>query len=391
MLGVGIGTAVLLLYGWIKEPPKPAPASAFWKEPVPFETVISNSQFAVAVAEARSSLLERMHYFGTPGAAVAVAVKQEIVWAECFGYADIQKKVPVASNTKFRIGSVSKPLTVAAIARLAEQGKMDLDSSALDYLPNFPRKRYSFSVRQLAAHLAGLGSERSQEFVNSRHYRSVAEAIAEFRDDPLAFQPGSRFSYSGRSYTLLSAVVENVQRSDFLSAMDALVFRPLGMTNTCADLPAATNVTVFYDNYSRDGKMPEVAIHHDHSRSWAAGGFLSTPLDLIRFGNAHLTNGFLKAETISTLFTPQKTLDGKETGYGLGWSLPGSSMGLRQVRHLGDTVGGQAFLVLCPERELVIALVCTGSFWNYQGDGSSGATDRLAQIFVKEIHQHSQR
>lgn len=385
--GVGVGIVGLLLYGWLKEPPKPAPASAFWSQPIPAQTIYSNSRYASAIAEARSSVLERMQYFGTPGAAVAVAIKQEVVWAESFGYADIAKEVMVTSDTKFRIGSVSKPFTAAAIARLVEQGKIDLDAPAFNYLPNFSTKHSAFSVRQLAAHLAGFGSERPRDFVNTRHYNSVTEAITEFEDDPLSFAPGTKFNYSGQGYTLLSAIVENLHQRDFLTAMDDLVFQPLAMKDTCADLPTATNVTVFYDNYSKPGKMPEVATHHDHSRSWAAGGFLSTPLDLIRFGNAHLTNGFLKPETVSTFFTPQKTAAGEETGYGLGWSIFGDSLGLQQVRHLGDTVGGQAYLVLYPELDLVIALVCTGNFWNYHGDGSSGATDRLAQIFIREIQR----
>ena len=170
--------------------------------------------------------------------------------------------------------------------------------------------------------------------------------------------------------------------------MDELVFAPLQMTNTCADLPGASNVTVFYDNYSKKGRMPEVAIPHDHSRSWAAGGFLSTPLDLIKFGDAHLISGFLNPETITTFWQSQKTTDGRETGYGLGWSLATGPSGVRQVRHFGDTVGAQAFLVLCPELPLVIAMACTGTFWNYHGDGSSGATDRLVEIFAEVMRRN---
>lgn len=387
IIGVCVGIVGLLIYGWLKEPPKPAPASAFWKQPIPAQTVEAKSRYASAIDEARASILERMQYFGTPGAAVAVAVRQEVVWAECFGYANIATREKVTSTTKFRVGSVSKPFTAAAIARLFEQGKIDLDASALDYLPNSPRNRPTFSVRQLAAHLAGFGSERSRDFVNTRRYESVTEAVSEFEGDPLPFAPGARFNYSGRGYTLLSAIVENLHHREFLTAMDDLVFRPLEMKDTCADLPTATHVTVFYDNYTKAGKMPEIAPHHDHSRSWAAGGFLSTPLDLIRFGNAHLTNGFLKPETVSIIFTSQRTASGEETGYGLGWSIATATSEWRQVRHFGDTVGGQAFLVLYPELELVIALVCTGNFWNYFGDGSSGATDRLASIFIREIQR----
>jgi serine beta-lactamase-like protein LACTB len=104
--------------------------------------------------------------------------------------------------------------------------------------------------------------------------------------------------------------------------------------------------------------------------------------DYLSMMEEHLSGGFLKPETVATLFTSQKTVDGTQTRYGIGWSLVVGAAGMQEVRHLGDTVGGQAFLVLYPEMQLVIALACTGNFWNYHGDGSAGATDRLAALFV---------
>lgn len=385
LLLVGIGTCGLVIFGLLKQPPAPPPPSAFWNEPIPSQSIRSNSVFGKAIQDARSSLLERMQYFGTPGLSVTVTYNGEIIWMECFGYSDIEHKTLVEPDTKFRIGSVSKSLTAAAAARLFEQQKLDWDAPATNYLPEFPRKNYSFSVRHLAGHLAGIGRNEKQDFVNTRQYRSVAEALRDFQYLPLVFPPGSKFRYSGEGYTVLSAIIESVHQRDFLTAMRELVFEPLQMEHTCADNQSATNVTLFYDNYSSKSRMPEIATFHDHSRSWAAGGFLSTPLDLARFGNAHLKEGFLKEATLLMLHTSQRTTDGKETGYGLGWSLANGGSGVRQVRHFGDTVGGQAFLVLCPDLSLVIALVCTGNFWNYYGDGSSGATDRLVEIFAEEL------
>jgi CubicO group peptidase (beta-lactamase class C family) len=148
-------------------------------------------------------------------------------------------------------------------------------------------------------------------------------------------------------------------------------------------------VTLFYDNYTRKNRLPVIAPYHDSSRHWAAGGFMSTPLDMVKFGEAHLDGGFLKAATVEILFTSQKRSDGAETGYGVGWSVAAGIAGVRQVRHLGDTVGSQAFLVLVPEMELVIALACTGNFWNYHGDGSAGATDHLVTLFAGAIRERA--
>lgn len=386
LIGVGIGTVGLVVLGLLKGPPTPAPPSTFWNQAIPSQVVISNPAYGEAIAEGHASLIARMKYFGTPGLSVAIAVRKEVVWAECFGYSDVESKTLVGPLTKFRVGSVSKPFTAALTAKLQEEGKLDWDAPVRTCL-EYPEKKHSFTIRQLGGHLAGVGRSKPVPLLNTKHYQTVKESLQEFQDEPLLFPPGAKFHYSGEGYTVLAAIAEAVSHNDFLSLMQQRVFQPLQMTNTCPDLPGVSNVTVFYDNYTKKDRLPVIAPYHDSSRHWAAGGFLSTPLDMVKFADAHLSSGFLKPETVTTLFTSQKSADGAETGYGIGWSIVAGPSGMREVRHLGDTVGGQAFLVLIPEMELVIALTCTGNFWNYRGDGSAGSTDRLAEIFVRTIQE----
>lgn len=389
-IGVGIGTIGLLVFGLLKGPPRPAPPSKFWKGAIPSQIVISNAVYGDAITESRASLIDRMQYFGTPSLSVAIAIRKEVVWAECFGYSDIRSKTLVGPLTKFRVGSVAKPFTAALLAKLQEEGKVAWDAPVRTYF-DYPEKEHSFTIRQLGGHLAGVGRSKPVPLLNTKRYHSIKESLQEFQQEPLLFPPGSRFHYSGEGYTILAAIAESVTGKDYLSLMQEQVFEPLQMSDTCADLPSVSNVTVFYDNYTKKDRLPVIAPYHDSSRHWAAGGFLSTPLDMVKFGDAHLSSGFLKPATVTTLFTSQKTANGAETGYGIGWSLVAGPSGVREVRHLGDTVGGQAFLVLCPEKELVIALACTGNFWNYHGDGSAGATDRLAAIFVRTIEEKGGR
>lgn len=390
LIGVGIGTVGLLVFGLMKGPPRPAPPSKFWSGAIPSQIVISNGDYGDAITESRASLIERMQYFGTPSLSVAIAIKKEVVWAECFGYSDIRSKTLVGPSTKFRVGSVAKPFTAALLAKLQEEGKVSWDAPVRTYF-DYPEKEHSFTIRQLGGHLAGVGRSKPMPLLNTKRYHSIKESLQDFQQEPLLFAPGSRFHYSGEGYTILAAIAESVTGKDYLSLMQEQVFEPLQMSDTCADRPGVSNVTVFYDNYSKKDRLPVIAPYHDSSRHWAAGGFLSTPLDMAKFGDAHLSTGFLKPATVTTLFTSQKTADGAETGYGIGWSLVAGPSGVREVRHLGDTVGGQAFLVLCPEEELVIALACTGNFWNYRGDGSAGATDRMAAIFVRTIEEKGGR
>jgi len=172
-----------------------------------------------------------------PGLSVAVAVDGEVVWAEGFGFADLEQCVPVTAKTKFRIGSVSKPLTAAAAALLYQEGKLSLDAPIQRYVPAFPDKGHVITTRQLLGHLAGIrhynAAEGNKE--NQDIYRSVAESLKRFQDDPLVADPGSKWSYSSYGYVLASAAIERASGQDFLPFMHDKLFLRLGMQETVPD------------------------------------------------------------------------------------------------------------------------------------------------------------
>jgi CubicO group peptidase (beta-lactamase class C family) len=298
---------------------------------------------------------------GIPGMAAAVAVNGQIVWSEGFGYADLENRVPVWPSTKFRVGSVSKPLTAAALAQLVEQGKLDLDAPVQKYVPGFPDKGQVTTLRLLAGHLAGIRHYKGDEFLIARRYNSVTESLAIFKDDPLLHPPGTKYSYSSYGWNLLSAVVEATSGRDFLGYMDENVFQRLGLRDTVADYNDVIvfGRTRFYER-TREGKFQN-APHVDNSYKWAGGGFLSTVEDLVRFGSAHLQPGFLKQATLDLLFTSQRTADGKETGYGIGWRVERDAAGRRRWSHSGGSVGGSTMLILYPDAKVVVAVAANMS------------------------------
>src|SRR5438552_16828933 len=102
------------------------------------------------------------------GRRVAVGVDGKLVWSEGFGYADVARKIPVTAETQLRIGSVSKPITAAAVALLYEQGKLDLDAPVQRYVPSFPAKGVPITTPQLAAHLAATRHYRGDERLLNR-------------------------------------------------------------------------------------------------------------------------------------------------------------------------------------------------------------------------------
>jgi len=300
---------------------------------------------------------------GIPGLAVAVAVDGRIVYSEGFGFADLEERVPVWPTTKFRIGSVSKPLTAVALVQLVEQGKLDLDAPVQKYVPSFPDKGAPITTRMLAGHLGGIRHYKDDENLSAKHYNNVLEGLKIFEADPLVAPPGTKFSYSSYGFNLLSAVVQGASGQDFLSYMHEHVFEPLGLRSTVEDQPAEIieQRARFYTQPKDQHVLNAPFV--DNSYKWAGGGFLSSAEDLVRFGSALLEPGFLKRDSLRLLFTPQKTKDGQETNYGMGWFIGKSTSGQKIFEHSGGSVGGTSELILYPDVHMVVAMVT-----NFAGD-----------------------
>lgn len=294
---------------------------------------------------------------GIPGLSLTVAVKGKIVYSQGFGYADLEERVPVWPTTKFRIGSISKPLTATALVQLVEAGKLDLDSPVQNYVPSFPDKGGVITTRMLAGHLAGIRHYQGDEFNIQKHYANVLDGVKIFKNDPLVSPPGTKFNYSSYGYNLLGAVVESASGENFLEYMQKHVFDAMGLVHTAPDQNAQImdERSRFYEK-EKDGTL-ENAPYVDNSYKWAGGGFLSTSEDLVRFGSMLLEPGFLKAESLKLLFTSQKTKSGEETGYGMGWGIAKSPSGRVVYEHSGGSIGGSSQLMVYPETRVVVALV----------------------------------
>ncbi len=228
-------------------------------------------------------------------------------------------------------------------------------------MPSFPVKRWPVTTRQLAGHLAGIRHYDGEEFLSSERYETVLAGLEMFQDDTLLFEPGARYSYSSYAWNLISAVVEGASGQDFLGFMRNNVFGPLEMDHTVADhtdsiIPHRTR---FYVR-TRSGTTLN-APYVDNSYKWAGGGFLANTEDLVRFGMAHLGDGFLEPETIGLLWTSQRTSDGEETGYGIGWSVEQDYAGRRTVSHSGGSIGGRTMLLIFPDDNVIVAIVANSS------------------------------
>lgn len=315
-----------------------------------------------------------------PGLSVSISKDGELIWSEGFGYADLEQKVPVYTNkTKFRIGSVSKPLTAVALALLYEQHKINLDVAIQNYVPTFPVKKDSITLRLLAGHLAGIRHYKKGEFLSNKYYETVEEGLDIFKNDPLINKPGSEFAYSSYGWNLISAAIENAAKEPFLDYMKTHVFDVMQMKKTFADkkseiIPFRTRFYYVNPEDRKTYNAPSV----DNSYKWAGGGFISTSEDLIKFGDALLQNSILKKKTLLEFVNSQQTQNGKKTNYGMGFTSNTDENGKYWFGHSGGSVGGVTQFVIYPEEKLVIAIVTNCSNVKY------GSTiNELALIFGK--------
>ncbi|MGB2626411.1 MAG: serine hydrolase domain-containing protein [Candidatus Acidiferrum sp.] len=294
---------------------------------------------------------------GIPGLALAVAVDGKIVYSEGFGYADLEQRVPIWPTTKFRIGSISKPLTAVGLMELVQAGKVDLDAPVQKYVPSFPDKGAVITVRMIGGHLGGIRHYRGDEFLIQKHYDSVLEALQIFENDPLLTPPGTKFNYSSYGFNLVSAVIESASGESFVSYMQNRVLTPLGLVHTTADenRQIVEERSRFYE-LPKGGSLVN-APYVDNSYKWAGGGFLSTAEDLTRFGSAVLQPGLLDRHSLETMLTSQKTTAGERTGYGIGWGVQTSASGKLIYEHSGGAVGGTSQLIVYPESRIVVAVV----------------------------------
>ena len=303
-----------------------------------------------------------------PGLSVTVSKGGEILWSEGFGYADLEQQVKVdPAKTKFRIGSVSKTLTATAIALLMEEDKLDLDVPIQQYVPEFPQKKWDFTLRQLGGHLAGIRHYRNNEFLLNKKYATVDEGLEIFKNDTLLFQPGTQYTYSSYGWNLISAAVEKASADNFLNFMQRNVFMPVNMDATLPDYQDSLIIhrTRFYVTDGNGTVLNAPAV--DNSYKWAGGGFLSTTEDLTRFGNAILKASVVSSETMQVLFKPQQTADGRSTEYGIGWRRYQRDNGDVWYGHSGGSVGGTTIFVLSPEKQMVVAIVANLSSVSYDG------------------------
>jgi CubicO group peptidase (beta-lactamase class C family) len=263
--------------------------------------------------------------------------------------------------------------------QLAERGKLDLDAPVQKYCPAFPQKQWPVTSRQLLGHLAGVRHYNSDaEFGSTRHYESLVEGLSMFKDDPLLHQPGTKYSYTTHGYAVLGCVVEGASGMTFKDYVSENIFKPAGMDRIRVD-DVFEIIPNRAQGYARkpSGELRNSALA-DTSYKIPGGGFCSTVEDLVKFAIAVQSGKLVQSRTLEQIWTKQKTSDGTETAYGLGFGIA-TRNGLRIVSHGGGQQRVSTVLYMVPEKNIVIAIML-----NLEGAGSSlgRLTEQITDILL---------
>jgi N-acyl-D-amino-acid deacylase len=356
---------------------------------------------------------------GLPGAAVAVAKDGQLVYARGFGYADRDKKEPVQPTSLFRIASVSKPLTAVAILQLVQQGKLKLSDRPFDLLKIAPhlakKKKIDPRLRRVTVlhclhHTAGW--DRDQSFDPMFRDDHIADALGKklpvtthdiirfMWGRPLDFPPGQRSAYSNFGYCVLGRVIEKVSGQPYERYMQQHVLAPLGarharLGRSLLQQRAAEEVRYYAPGKKKFGTAVVAPVGAqvlngygtwNHEVLDAHGGWISSAIDLVRFGSAWDRpgkNGVLSRASVERMFAPPAGMVGHKKGgkvkdvyYACGWLVRPYKKGARNTWHDGLLPGTSTLLVRRADG-LCWAVLFNGSSAGKKEQPADGIDERM--------------
>jgi CubicO group peptidase (beta-lactamase class C family) len=304
-----------------------------------------------------------------PGAAVAVVLGGETVHRAGYGMASLEWGRPIAPDTVFGVGSLTKPFTATAILLLEREGRLRLDDEIDVYLPGYDTHGAAITLRHLLAHTSGVPNYVTQPgfFAERAPLQTPPPALrALFEPLPLDFAPGVAYRYSNSGYALLGTVIEAVSGMGYGDFVRERIFAPLGMEHSYY-LRNEAIIPHRAEGYERaagerEGGSYERAPYASATLAYAAGGLGSTLDDLITWDRALRERKLLDAATLERMWTPLRLNTGRTEGYGLGWGLS-TYRGRRVVHHAGGVPGFSAFYGRFVEDDVsMLVLSNLGSF-----------------------------
>jgi CubicO group peptidase (beta-lactamase class C family)/predicted negative regulator of RcsB-dependent stress response len=293
--------------------------------------------------------------------------KDNYTWVKGFGYADLENKVPAKPESSYQTASILKPMTAVAILQLVEKGKINLDAEVQTYVPYFPKKKFSITIRQLLGHLGGISHYKTPQEKFIKEPKTTKETIALFANNDLVAEPGTKFNYSTYGYDLLGAVIEEVSGQSYADYMREHVWKPLEMNDTRLDspiefIPNRVRGYQYFDNGEKDAVFGELrnAEYIDLSHKFAAGGARTTAIDMLKFRSALNAGKLISKESLNLTQMIPVTRDGRISGFGiLGYTMGGVLLqhnGRFGIHYDGGQQGTSTLIENFPAENLTISI-----------------------------------
>ncbi len=344
-----------------------------------FSTIVPLGASAQISAEQRNRLdaaIEEHFNPGSPGGVVLVAQGDKVLYERALGLADMDAKEPLSTNSVLRIGSVTKQFTGVAILQLAEQGKLKLSDEIQQYV-DFPKKEHAITIEHLITHTSGIPNFTDLPLYNAENYAKDAtlpELIAYFKDLPLEFAPGSKWSYSNSGYILLTAIIERVTGMTWTDHVEKHLLRPAGMTASSASITPGYLPNEPGLGYRPDGEGWGTALPVSLAWPRGAGAIRSTVGDLWKWNTAVHKGPLLSSAMREKAFTAYKLADGTSSNYGSGWMFM-NVQGSPTHEHSGGINGATGNAIYLPEEDIYVAVLV-----NRESDDAHNLAPKLAAI-----------
>jgi D-alanyl-D-alanine carboxypeptidase len=347
------------------------PAQAF-QSPAPLNEVESSQ-----VDKAAAAIMDRDN---VPAISLAIVRHGHIAYLKAFGHARLPARIATVS-TRFAIGSVSKEFTAAAILLLADHGKLSLDDTVSKYLPGLTDAKH-ITIRELLSHTSGYRDYFLQEYIPARMQRptSVDAILKTWAERPLDFPPGEDWQYSGTNYVIAGRIVEKVTGEPYEKFLADEVLRPAGITDqTFADHPSQPERNaVGYYRFALGPPRPAPQT----GRNWlfAMADLEMTAKDVALWDISVMNQSLLKAASYRDMSSQMKTINGRSTGYGLGFfvrdvaGLDGKPH--RMLHHPGEISGFRSHNFVLPDLQAAVVILTNAEY----SDATSEVADKIQSL-----------
>jgi CubicO group peptidase (beta-lactamase class C family) len=337
-----------------------------------FLVFIATGAYNVSYGQAKVDKLDKLitayAEYGKFNGSVLVAEKGKVIYKKGFGLADMEWNIANQTDTKHRLGSITKQFTAMAIMQLVEQGKLKLDTPISTYLPDYPKKNGEvITIHHLLTHSSGIPNFTSFQtyFKNIRpNFYNPVQLVNLFADSTLQFKPGERHAYSNSGYVLLGYIIEKVTGKSYEQVLQENIFTPLKMNNTGYD-HYRRMLKNRASGYEKNGRLYVNANFIDMSVPYAAGAMYSTVEDLFLWDQALYGNQLLRKENMDLLFA-KHIPSGGSYYYGYGWGIGAIPLGnttqrIETVGHGGGIDGFNTQLTRIPsDKSFIVLLNNTG-------------------------------